>query len=128
MLVSHFTGSLHSHFLMDSVGCLIVTMSVIIFSACVAYITYELNVFCFLLTFSKAFSNISVPQNVPFVVIGTNDLLVDGCHESSISGRSLPKFNYMMLLFYGHLTLQGLRNVFHVELRYSMLLFFLVTF
>jgi hypothetical protein len=41
-----------------------------------------------------------VPQNVPFVIIGTNDLLVDGCHESSTSGRHLPKFNHTMLLFY----------------------------
>jgi hypothetical protein len=84
---------------MDSVGCLIVTMGVITLSACMAYISYELNGFCFLLTLSEAVSNISVPQNVPFVIIGTNDLLVDGCIKSSTSARSLPKFNYTMLLF-----------------------------
>jgi hypothetical protein len=63
-----------------------------------AYISYELNGFYCLLTFSKAVSNISVPQTVPFVIAGTNDLLVDGCHKSSTSGRGLP--NYTMLLFY----------------------------
>jgi len=128
MLVSHFTSSLGSQFLMDSVGCLIVTVGVIAFSACMVYIIWEFNVFCFLLILSEAFSNISVPQNVPFVIIATNNLLVDGCHKSSTSGRSLPKFNYTMLLFYWHQTLQGLRHVFHVEFCSSMLLFFLVIF
>lgn len=93
MLDSHFTISLDSQFLMDSVDCLIMAMGVITFSACMAYISYELNGFCFLLTLSEAVSNISVPQNVPLVIIGTNNLLVDGCHKSSTSGRSLPKFN-----------------------------------
>ena len=90
MLVSHFTASLGSQFLMDSVGCLNVTMGVIAFSACMAYISCELNVFCFLLTLSEAVNNISVPQNVPFVIIAANNLLVDGCHKFSTSGRSLP--------------------------------------
>ena len=100
MLVSHFRASLVSQFLMDSVGCLIVAMGVITFIACMAYIIFELNVFCFLLTLSEAVSNISVPQYVPFVIIATNNLLVDGCHKSSTSGRSLPKFSYTMQLFY----------------------------
>jgi hypothetical protein len=126
LLVSHFTALLDSHFLMDSVGCLIVTVGVITFGACMAYISYELDCFCFLLTFSKSVSNVSVPQNVPFVIISTNDLLVDGCHKSSISGRSLPKFNYMILVFYWHRTVQGLRHVFHVEFCSSVLLFFVV--
>jgi len=85
---------------MYSVGCLIVMVGVIAFSACMAYVSYELNGFCFLLTLSEADSNISVPQNVPFVIIGTNSLLLDGCHKSNTSGRSLPKLNYTMLLFY----------------------------
>jgi len=100
MLVSHFTASLDSQFLMDSVGCLIVTVGVITLIACMVYISNELNGFYCLLTFSKAVSNISVPETVPFVIAGTNDLLVDGCHKSSTSGRGLPKFSYTMLLFY----------------------------
>jgi len=60
--------------------------------------------------------------------LDTNNPFMDGCYKSGISGRSLPKFNYMILLFYCHMTLQGLRHVFHVEFCSSMLLFFLVTF
>ena len=67
MLVSHFTASLDSQFLMYNIGFVTVTMGVITFSACMAYISYELNGFGFLLTLSEAVSNISVPQNVPFV-------------------------------------------------------------
>jgi hypothetical protein len=53
---------------------------------------------------------------------------MDCCHKSSTSGKSLPEFNYTMLLFYWHLTLQGLKHVFQVEFCSSMLLFLLVTF
>ena len=86
---------------MDSVGSLTVTMGVITFSECLACISYELNGFCFLMSFSADVSNISVLQNLHFVITGTNNLLVDGCHKSSSSGKCLPKFNHtLMLLFY----------------------------
>jgi hypothetical protein len=75
-------------------------MGVITFSECMACIRYELDCFCFLLAFSAGVSKINVPQNVPFVIIGTNNLPMDCCHKSSTSGKSLPEFNYTMLLFY----------------------------
>jgi hypothetical protein len=93
-----------------------------------ACISYELDGCCFLLAFSAGVSGINVPQNVPLVIIGTNNLPMDCCHKSSTSGMSLPEFKCTMLLFYGHLTLQGLRHVFHVEFCSSVLLLLLVIF
>jgi hypothetical protein len=122
---SFWPSTFDSHFLMNKIGYLTVTMDVIALRKCTCTGNVLNGVW-----FRSAFSihivrRVRNLQNTHILVVSANDFTLDGYHKSSCF---LDDFARISTLFYRHLVSEVHRRVSGVGVCSSILLFFLVSF